>query len=316
MTKELKTTLIGALVGALLTGAVSLYIYYDGKHGIETKTVETLAKYFDSVDKEMSYNQALEAVYNDTQNMKSEIADLKSGKIDGILIESAQDFANSNNYITALSILNSVETKSPKIDALINDYTQKYENSVMKEVESLEKEDNFDKAKKVLEDGLKIASNSKVLKNKQQELNKVHSQNMVEKVPAYQSGGNEYKEYNANKTGATEYFTMGGVKYTNGMTFNADINIFDDVSWAVYKLDGKYSNLSFTVCHVDDTDLGDKTTLQVLYDGNLKKEISLAPDMYPKKVTLDISGVKQLKLQVPSSGGDGPVYGVGNPIIQ
>ena len=47
----------------------------------------------------------------------------------------------------------------------------------------------------------------------------------------------------------------------------------------------------------------------------LKEEIPLAPDMSPKAISLDVSGVTQLKMQIHSSGGDNPVYGVGNPVI-
>ena len=87
------------------------------------------------------------------------------------------------------------------------------------------------------------------------------------------------------------------------MTFNADYNVFDDVSWAIYNLEEKYTSLEFTVCHVDGTYNGDATSLQIFYDGNLSQEIPLKPDMSPKKVTIDLTGVNQLKLQVPASGG-------------
>lgn len=316
MKNELKVAVIGAIVGAFITGAISLFIYFDGKNGIETKTVETLTKYFDSVDKDMSYNEALEAVYKESKKMKSELGDLRAGNINGILVESAQQFANSKDYVSALSILNGIEKKSYQINNLINEYTKKYESDVTDQVESLVDEDNTEEAKKILETALKIVPNSKVIKNKKQEINNLYRQNMVEIVPAYQSGGNEYKEYNTNKTGGTEFFKMAGIKYSDGMTFNADINIFDDVSWAIYNLNGKYTSLNFTVGHVDDTDIGDKTVLQVLYDGKLKKEIPLAPDMLSRKVKLNVTGVKQLKLQVPSSGSDSPLYGIGNPVIQ
>ena len=35
-----------------------------------------------------------------------------------------------------------------------------------------------------------------------------------------------------------------------------DVNIFVDVSWAVYNLDKQYKTLEFIVCHADCTDLG------------------------------------------------------------
>lgn len=139
---------------------------------------------------------------------------------------------------------------------------------------------------------------------------------MLTVAPAYHAGGNPYKEYSYNDNSGTETFSMGGVKYTDGMTFNADINIFDDVSWAVYNLGGNYNTLEFTVGHVDGTFNGSENTLQIFFDGELSKEIPLSPDMLPESVTLDVSGVKQMKMQVLASGNDNPFYGVGNPILK
>lgn len=316
MGNEIKSAIIGAVVGSVLTGAISLFIYFDQKNGMESKTVETLTKYFDSVDIDMSYNEALEMAYKDSEDMKSKLNDLESGIINPILIESAQNYAKGKDYVAAISILNSIGRKSSEVEKLINDYTKKYETDIIDQVETLKNQGNVDAAKNLIESSLKIIPNSELIKNKEKEINNLFLQNMTEIVPAYQSGGNEYKEYNANKDGGTEFFTMAGEKYSNGMTFNADINIFNDVSWAIYNLNGKYKSLSFTVCHVDNTYIGDPTVLQVIYDGTLKEEISLAPDMFPKQVVLDLTGVKQLKLQVPASGTDNPIYGIGNPIIQ
>ncbi len=142
------------------------------------------------------------------------------------------------------------------------------------------------------------------------------SKYMTDVVPAYQSGGNEYKEYTASNSGGTEYFSMGGVKYTYGMTFDADINVFNDVSWAVYNLDNKYRSLEFVVCHVDGTDIGETNKMDIFYDGTLTEQIDLAPDMAPKNITLDITGVNQLKIQLYPSGISNPVYGIGNPVIK
>lgn len=139
---------------------------------------------------------------------------------------------------------------------------------------------------------------------------------LTDVFPAYQSGGNPYTEYSAINSGYSSYFTMGGEKYYNGMTFDADVNVFADLCWAVYYLNSEYKKLEFTVCHVDGTDVGEKNALQVFYDGVLKEEIELAPDMAPKHVSLDITGVGQLKFQVKPSGTEHPLYGVGNPVLK
>lgn len=313
---EFKSAIVGALVSSIITGGISLYIHFDEKKNNEEKTIEVLTKYFDSVKKDMSYNEALAAAYSDYEIAKKKIDDLEEGIINPVFINKAKEYANSKDYVSALLLLNNIKNKSTDVKSLIDEYTQIYENNIINQIEIYKNDGNIDEMNEILNIGLKNVPHSKILKNKQQEINELRFQNMTDVVPAYQSGGNEYKEYSANKDGSTESFMMGGVKYLNGMTFNADINIFNETSWAIYNLEGKYKNLNFIVCHVDNTDLGDSTTLQIFYDRSLKKEISLSPDMYPKKIKLNLTGVKQLKFQVKSSGGNGPLYGIGNPIIQ
>ena len=315
MTNELKQTLIGTIIGAILTGGVSLYTYFDSKYGIESKTVETLSKYFDSVDKDMSYNVALEKVYEDTKSMQTRIDELESGNIDSILIKNAQEYGESENYYMALSLLMNVESSDEEKENLISRYGEKFEDEVLSQADFFINNSNVNAAKLILNKALDIVPESKRISEKLSELNSNDTNSLVKMVPAYQCGGNTYEEYSPDNDGATNSFVMAGITYTNGMTFDADINIFNDSCWALYNLDGKYTNLSFIVGHVDGTDLDDGTVLQVFTDGNLQKEINLKSDMYPKDEVIDLSGVKQLKLQVLPSGNDHPVYGIGNPMI-
>ena len=67
--KSLITAIAGAIVGALVTGLFSLLIFFLGNFStqstIEKNTVKTLSGYFDSVDKDMSYEQALKTIYEE-----------------------------------------------------------------------------------------------------------------------------------------------------------------------------------------------------------------------------------------------------------
>lgn len=333
----MKEQVISAIVGAVIAGLFSLLIFHLGNFSTQESIVESLSVRFDSVDSNMSYKQALEIIYQEKTNDKKEIESLNaqlselnkklsdqqfeidqqnSEKEINKIIQNATEYGNSFNYLQALSILNNVENKTSEIELLKNDYTQKYESTIIEQANNLKTEERLDDASSLINDALNILPDSQILKDKLQEIKNSYPQNMLDIVPAYQNGGNTYTEYISTKSGATDVFSMGGVKYTNGMTFNADYNIFNDVSWAIYYLNGKYNNLEFTVCHVDGTFNGDDTYLQIFYDGNLKEEIPLSPDMSPKPVSIDITGVTQLKFQVPASGGDNPLYGIGNPIIK
>lgn len=232
------------------------------------------------------------------------------------LIEKAKYYAESNDYLNALNILNIATNKTDEINMYINDYTIQYELFINNQINDLIQNNRLDEAKVIAEDALEIIPQSQLLKNKQQEIENSFPKNMVDVVPAYQSVGNAYREYSSKKSGATEYFTMGGVKYTNGITFNADYNHYSEVTWAIYNLDNNYNTLEFIVCHVDGTDNGDQTSLQIFYDGVLTEEIPLTCDMSPTPISLNIDGIKQLKMQVITSGYNDPFYGLGNPIIK
>lgn len=220
---------------AVITVVIAVLAFITGKAFTEIRTVNTLAEQFESVDKTMVYDEALESACEEYKSLK-------------------ESHTEQQNTGTSSSETANLPDGTPK--------------------------------------------------------------KMLSVAPAYQSGGNPYKEYSYSDNSGTETFSMGGIKYTDGMTFNADINIFDDVSWAVYNLGGNYNTLEFTVGHVDGTFNGDKNTLQVFFDGELREEIPLSPDMLPEPITLDVSGVGQMKMQVLASGNDNPVYGVGNPIIK
>lgn len=320
-------TIKGALIGAIIPTAGAFAIFFLGDFSTQSKlerdTVQVLSEKLDSVEKDMSYEDALQSILKENENLKIEINTLRT-QIDqknsaeeiNEIIQNATNYGDSSDYVQALAILNSVKDKTSEMEKLITDYSKKYENSIIEQANSLITGGKLDDANSLIKDALNILPDSQILKNKLQEVEKSYPQNMLEIVPAYQNGGNTYMEYVASKNGATEYFSMGGIKYTDGMTFNADYNIFNDISWAIYNLDGKYNSLEFTTCHVDGTYNGDETYLQIFYDGKLKEEIPLSPDMSPKPISLDITGVNQLKIQVPASGGDNPEYGIGNPIIK
>lgn len=323
--RSILVSVISAVVGALIAGAFSVGIFILEKKSIEEETVKTMSEYFDSVDKDMSYDEAFKSIYQEQKKLQeentklsSELADLEINveEKNEITVENAETYANSGDYKNALILLENIKNKNAEIEAMINDYSKKYEKQVISQVDSLIEKSKYDEGIAVIDDVLEILPDNTTLLSKKEEIQTSLPQNMIEVVPAYQNGGNPYTEYCSSNSGGTETFSMGGVKYSNGMTFNADYNVFNDISWAIYNLEGKYTSLEFTVCHVDGTYNGDETSLQIFYDGNLSKEIPLKPDMSPQKIKIDLTGVNQLKLQVPASGGDNPLYGVGNPMIK
>jgi tetratricopeptide (TPR) repeat protein len=126
--------------------------------------------------------------------------------------------------------------------------------------------------------------------------------------PAYQQAGN-YDEYSLKVSGGTDSFYMGGIRYTDGMTMSSS----NDPVWGVYNLASQYSSLEFVLSHVDKTN-NYNGKLQIFYDGILHEEYPLTPDMPPRMISLDVTGVSQLKISFKIEGYD-TFYGCGNPIL-
>lgn len=105
-----------------------------------------------------------------------------------------------------------------------------------------------------------------------------------------------------------EIFNMGGKEYTNGFSlgFNGS---------ALFNIDNKYTVLSFTFGHVDNTSMNN-ATIKVYCDGIMKKEIEAKCDELPQKIIIDITGVKQIKIVFTSGNYNPPVFGFGNVTVE
>lgn len=70
-------TIKGSIYGAFITVAGSVLVFYLGNFStqatLEKNTVEMLSEYFDSVDKDMSYKQALQTVYKENKALKDKV---------------------------------------------------------------------------------------------------------------------------------------------------------------------------------------------------------------------------------------------------
>lgn len=151
-------------------------------------------------------------------------------------------------------------------------------------------------------------------------------QYMFDIVPAYQSGRVvedgwarycfEYAEFSSKKSGGSDYFTMAGQKYTDGCYWQ---DCREESPFAIYNLNGNYKNITGILGHVDGTNMIDA---QLLFyaDGKLISDIPLTGDMNLQNVTIDVTGVLQLKIvckmgyYISSASECG--YGLGNVTIE
>ena len=100
-----------------------------------------------------------------------------------------------------------------------------------------------------------------------------------------------YQRSNANE----ETVTMGGNKYTNGLSF-----YYFDAN-AYYNLNGLYSSISGVYGMQDGTDKNYEGVLNFYGDGRLLKSINVKGGQLPKNFAIDVSGVAQLKIESSES---------------
>lgn len=348
MTENMKCTVltvIGGLVGAILGAGSTCAVGINQQEALveatEKATVERLSRIYDNVTEDMDYEEAFSIIFADSEKTKREKnelskelekarsdlnTELKSVKheleekqkiideylsdTDQRIEEQAKEYAASGDYLKALVELRGIIKTNQRTDLLVKEYTQKYEANVASQANIMMSVGAVDMAAAIIDEGLVYVPDSKSLKDLKQKVSDSQPKNMIDVVPSYQHGGSNYKEYSIRMSGGVESFYMGGKKYFDGITFRTYYT-----TWAVYNLDKKYNELKFTLCHVDGSDNGSNTKLQVFYNGSLSEEYELSPDMDSQDITLNVTNVKQLKLQVLESRGTNVYYGLGNPII-
>lgn len=290
-------TIKGAIIGALITTLGSVLIFFLGNFStqatLEKNTVETLSEYFDSVDKDMSYKQALQTIYEDYNNIKNENSELQvqlstaqsqvnKDKKSKEVIDTANSFANLGNYEKALSILNEVEEKTPEMELLITDYSGKYESQIIDNASDLQEGGKYDEAVEIIDNALKVLPNSNDLISKKEKVIAEKPQNFMDVCEPYETSYN-YKKFINGET-----FQMSGQQRTNGFTIMGYNN------QALSNLNGQFKELCFDVGHVDGAEMLD-ATLSIYLDGVFYQSYDIKADALPINVRVPVEGKKQIK---------------------
>ena len=131
MRDTMKDAIVGAAVGAIITGIISILIFYLGnfetQSTLEKNTVKVLSEYFNSVDKDMSYEQALQVIYKENENLKNDISSLQKEKQE--LVKSKEEITNISDQKYDVTfqnmnlILNGIDSGYSSKVAIINNET-------------------------------------------------------------------------------------------------------------------------------------------------------------------------------------------------
>ena len=263
---------------------------------LEKNSVETLSEYFESVDKDMSYKQALQTAYEDYKNVKDENSKMQEQlnvaqdsanieKRNKEVIETVNSFVADGNYEKALSILNDVDKKTPEMEVLLVDVTGKYETQIIDKINNLQSEEKYDEAIEMVESALKTLPRSNELISKKEKIIAEKPQSFMDVCEPYETS------YNYKKFVNGETFQMSGQDRTNGFTIMGYNN------QALSNLNGKYRELSFDVGHIDGAEMLD-ATLSIYLDGEFYKSYDILSDALPISIKIPIEGKKQIKFFV------------------
>ena len=324
----MRESIIGAVVGAVITGLFSLLIFHLGNFSTQDSIVEALSVRFDSVDENMSYEQALQTVYEDMEQLKannldlqkslddsndncatlqSEIDSLKNASNHSEQIALAESYASSGNYEVAIPILNEITEKTEDVNALLKDYTTNYEALIISNAESLANDGNYDEATTLINDALKIVPNSQSLLDKK---NNVTPKYLVDTIECY-------KAENLWLLDSREYIKMSGKSYKHAIfsqSSDLGVTMFNNgySANAFYNLDGKYTQLSGVIGHIDfsgsgtigENDGGQDYDAEITMWGDDKEicTITLSANDTTQNFNKSIEGVNILEFRVKCNG--------------
>lgn len=162
-----------------------------------------------------------------------------------------------------------------------------YVASVTATVEKHLGNEDYISAKRVVENALTILPGNEGLKELKKQVEEATPTYLLDVCSPYESNG--YTKYVNGET-----ISMGGKTYTNGFTLGGD-HYSDE--YAIFNVDSQHTLLNFLIGHIDNTDMNN-ATVKIYCDGVLAQEITIKSDALPQKISVDITGVNQLKIVV------------------
>jgi tetratricopeptide (TPR) repeat protein len=332
------------IVAPLIIAIVSILItHYLTKNTTENKIVEALSERYTSVDKEMSYEQALVVIdkdievlklNNNTLQVEKAILQDEVSSLQNELAEVRSAFAYSNersdkiaraesyailaDYETAIPILNSVAEKTEDVIALLKDYVVKFEASIITRAELLAENGNHNEAETLIDNALKILPDSRALIDKKETIKPKY---LVETVECY-------KAKDLFRLDSRDTIKMAGKSYKYAIysyLTDAVASMFNSSysANAYYNLDGRYSKLKGTIGHIDfsgsgmigESDGGQVYSATITIWGDNKEiySVDLSSNTIPVDFDVSIVGVTVLEFEIECSGNSR--VGIGEVLI-
>ena len=249
------------IIPAILTGIITNYF-------TEGEIMDSITTHFDFVDKEMSYKQALEAIYQERKEDKDEIESLNEeiSKYEALInqqnstdeinkiIQNATQYWNEANYQQCLTLLKNSKSRSTDIDNLYTKYSAQYVLILLSNADSFISQRKYNEAIELLNDGTTLVDNDKMLSDKIDEIN-----------------NNQPIKLSDLKISASRFFTQNqdkpledtvGNKYSTTNSFITYAEGKSSYGYATFYLGKKYTALNGIIAISDESENRSDTQLK------------------------------------------------------
>lgn len=253
----MKSALIGAIIPTVGAFAIFFLGDFSTQSKLERDTVQVLSEKFDSVEKDMSYEDALQAVFKENENFKNDIENLNNqindlseqinkqqveidqqNSVDEInrIIQDATDYWNNSEYIQSLTLLKNSKSKSTDIEVLYKQYSEEYSNNLLFQADLLLSERKRNDAIEILRKGNVLVFDNTNINNKISEINNKPTSLLSELTPI--SGTDDTDRYALWDISTQDNY---GNKYSSGILMKQS---YTDKVHLVYALDNQYTILT------------------------------------------------------------------------
>ncbi len=230
---------------------------------------------------------------------------------ESVIAEAKKSF-EKKDYESAIKTLSDARVtieNDEDIEKLYAEYVSAYEKDCVDQSQKYFNEKDYDRAISTLEHGLEVLPESKVISDKLNEVKAAKPIKLVDTDVLYD--GVCYKKF----TSATgESFSIGSQTYYEGFEIWDDHSLFGDGDgYALFDLQGKYSEISFDVGRTNEYEMQD-VTLKVYLNDKFVEDYPLSAQSGHKSITINLAYAKNMKLEV--TGGSRVKYGFVNVYLK
>lgn len=291
--------------------------------------VDELSTYFDFVDESMSYKQALQAVYEESQQKNEKINDLNQ-QITDIVQDKDVAINDLNQQISTTKKDSDQEIRklNQKIENLkiqlskVPDFEFKNSSLIS---EGLKIQDNINKSVVVIDNSVYYSDNilNLALKNK-------FSYDSTQNTVFYNENGDKISSetkidlfktkilydgtcYGTYLPSDGKTFSMGSNTYNKGFVIYDDYSLFGEGDgYALFDLQGNYSKIAFDVGRTNEYEKQD-VSLKVYLNNEYVEEFKLSAESPPVSLEINLNYANNLKLEI--TGGSRVKYGFANVVL-